>query len=156
MSRVDIYDFAFIKRAPETDEKQPLDDVIKVLFIKNDGSLDTGYAVDFENNEVYIDPMIGSRGVRTGVETPKKLENASQLFSILEEHHVQDWKSSYSQKNQDDFEDGTGWQFWLQFSDGSVEKHSGSGVDVEKTRPENFSAFSQDFSEAIEKNVVDE
>jgi len=153
MSKIDIYDFAFIKRAPETTEKQDLTDVIKIYFIENDSSLNSGYAIDIEENEAYVDPMIGSRGVRTGVDDPVHINNASDLIDTLEKYHVQDWETDYTVENSSDYEDGGSWQLWIQYTDGSVEKHGGSGTSYQKMTPENYSDFKKEFKASVEERI---
>lgn len=150
-SQVDIHDFSFIKMAPESKKKQNLNDVIKILLIENADMLDSGFAIDIENEQVYIDPLVGSRGVRTTIEEPSQLHDAEDLIEILEEYKVQDWKAHYTHWHSR--EDEYGWYLLLQFADGSVEKHGGSGVKMNKVHPKNFNPFYKELKEAIEERV---
>lgn len=152
VSPIDIYDFSFIKHAPDSTKKQKIDDIIKLYFIENDSSLDTGFAVDIENSLVYIDPSVGSRGVRRSNDDPDELNNPKDFIDLVEMHDIQDWKKRYSDAG--NHEDGYGWTLLLQYTDGTVEKHAGSGVDMEQIRPNNFLQFKKDLAGVVEKGLV--
>lgn len=153
-SVIDIYDFSFIKHAPESKKKQDIKDVIKLYFIENDSSLDTGFAIDIENNFVYIDPRVGSHGVRRTNDDPDELQDTQKFIDLLKEYDVQNWRKRYSDTNDD--EDGYGWKLILQYTDGSIEQHSGSGTDMKKITPNNFYPFTKDLAEIVEKELVED
>lgn len=127
-----IFDFAFIKKAPETTEKRDFNKVIKVYFNENDCSLDKGFAIDLEEETVYINPRMGSRGIRNSVEEPIHVSEIDGVLKVLKKHNVQKWKDDYTFESPDSYQDGYGWQLWLQFEDGTVEKHKGSSTKKEK------------------------
>src|SRR5699024_7988748 len=124
----------------------------KLYFIENDSSLDTGFAIDIEKNVVYIDPRIGSHGLRRTNDDPDELQDTQKFIDLIEAYDVQNWKEHYSDGNDD--EDGYGWQILLQYSDGSVEKHAGSGTDMQKITPENFNQFTEDLAEIVNKELA--
>jgi len=99
---IDVFDFAFIKKAPEATEKHDLEEVIKVYFNENDSSQNKGFAIDIEEGHVFIDTGMGSRGVCTSI-----------VIDILHKHHIQDWKEDYTFESPDSYQDGYGWQPWL-------------------------------------------
>lgn len=109
-----IFDFAFIKKAPETTEKQDFNKVIKVYFNENDGSLDKGFAIDLEEETVYINPRMGSRGIRTSIEESIHVSEIDGVLKVLKKHNVQKWKDDYTFESPDSYQDGYGWQLWLQ------------------------------------------
>src|SRR5690625_6429238 len=82
MYQVDIFDFAFIKKAPEATEKHDINNVIKVYFNENDSSLDKGFAIDLEKEHVFINPRMGSRGVRTSIEEPIQVSDITSIIEV--------------------------------------------------------------------------
>ena len=152
-STIDIYDFSFIKLAPNSKKKQDVDDLIKIYFIENDSSLDTGFAVDIENELVYIDPRVGSRGIRRTNDDPDEINNAEDFIDLVEKYEVQNWKKRYADHL--DVEDGYGWKLILQYAYGTIETHSGSGIDMEKITPSNFYSFTKDLALAVKQGLVE-
>lgn len=146
----ETFDFAFIKQAPEATEKHDIKKVIKVYFNENDSSLDKGFAIDLEEKNVYINPRMGSRGIRTSIEKPVNVGDIDGVLEVLEQHNVQNWKDDYTFENPDSYQDGYGWQLWLQFEDGTVEKHKGSGTKKDKITPENFNEFVKELTDFVE------
>lgn len=127
--QADIFDFKHIDKVPETNEKQPIDNVIKVFF--DESTFEKPYeavAIDIENNEVYANPIIGQRGLRAqdGI---VEINNAENVLDILEQYEVQMWDKEYSPEQTDANEDGYSWQLLLQYVDGTVEKHEGTEED---------------------------
>jgi len=79
--------------------------------------------------------------------------NTKLLSEILKKYDVQDWKDDYTTENPDTYEDGYGWQLWLQYEDGTVEKHGGTGTTVEKVTPENFQDFKTELSTFMDEKI---
>lgn len=152
-STIDIYDFSFIELALHSKKKQDVDDLIKIYFIENDSSLDTGFGVDIENKLVYIDPRVGSRGIRRSSDDPDEINNVEDFINLVEKYEVQNWKKRYADHL--DVEDGYGWKLILQYADGSIQTYSGSGIDMEKITPSNFNSFKKDLAETVEKGLVE-
>lgn len=155
MNQVDIFDFKHIQDAPEATEKHAIDKVVKVFF--DESSIDKPYkavAIDVENNEIYLNPIISRRGLRAqdGVTT---VETSKEVHAILKKYEVQDWKSDYTFEDAESYEDGYSWRLWLQFEDGTVEKYSGKGADKERLTPENFDDFAQELYQ-FQKDKVTE
>lgn len=153
--KVDVFDFAFIKKAPEATEKQDIDKVIKVYFNENDSSIDQGFAIDLEEENVYINPRMGSRGIRTSIEEPVHVGDIDGVLEVLQKHNVQKWKDDYTFESPESYQDGYGWQLWLQFEDGTVEKHKGSGTKKDNVTPDNFNEFSKELRSFIEGKLKD-
>ena len=116
-------------------------------MIKNDSSLSDTIAIDVTNNEIYVDPSWTTLGVDT-FDEPVPVNDVQNVLEILEEYNVQDWKKDYTVENPEDYEDGFSWRLWLQFEDGTVEKHGGSGTEDGIT-PENFDGFFTELNEFV-------
>lgn|SRR5690606_13099208 len=59
----DIYDFAFIRKAPKSKVKRDLNKVIKIFFNENDIDENYAIAIDVKNSEIYIEPCMSALGV---------------------------------------------------------------------------------------------
>lgn len=116
-------------------------------MIKNDSSFSDTIAIDVTNNEIYVDPSWTTLGVDT-FDEPVPVNDVQNVLEILEEYNVQDWKKDYTVENPEDYEDGFSWRLWLQFEDGTVEKHGGSGTEDGIT-PENFDGFFTELNEFV-------
>lgn len=139
-------DFKHIAKAPEAKEKQSIDKVTKVFF--DESTFDKPYeavAIDVENNEVYANPIISRRGLRAqdGI---LQISDADNVLSILEKYNIQSWDKEYTSDDTETYEDGYSWKLWLQYEDGTVEKHKGKGTNVEKVTPYQFDDFSKELS----------
>ncbi|GLO67434.1 MULTISPECIES: hypothetical protein [Oceanobacillus] len=153
MSEIDIYDFKNIEKAPKAAEKQPLDNVIKIFF--DETSIDDPYqaiAIDIKNNEIYKNPIISRRGLRAqdGV---IEVNNTAEVNNILEKHNVQNWEEDYTFEDAETYEDGYSWRLWLQYEDGTIEKHGGKGTDIVKLTPDNFTAFVDELREFEKRKI---
>ncbi len=73
----------------------------------------------------------------------------------VEKHDVKSWKGDYTFENPDSYQDGYGWDLWLQYEDGSVEKFKGSGTDIDKLTPEQFDDFVKDVYRFAEEKIGD-
>ncbi len=50
-------------------------------------------------------------------------------------------------------DDGVGWSLYLQFEDGTVEKHKGSGTAMKSITPENFDDFFNELSDFVDERL---
>lgn len=148
MNDIDIYDFYFINKAPETKEKHSLDELIKIYFSAGSNQV----AIDIKNNEIYVDPLWSTNGVDS-FEDQVNLNEKEALLKILEEYDVQEWKADYTTKDPDSYQDGYGWLLLLQFEDGTVEKHRGSGPEKNKIIPENFENFVTELTGFVDERI---
>ena len=147
----DIYDFSFIDKAPETKERHSINNVIKVLFDKNNSSISNTIAIDVYNKEIYIEPSWSTLGVDT-FDEPVGVNDIEEVLGILEKYEVQDWETDYTFEDPLTYEDGLSWNLWLQFGDGTVEKHHGSGTKDGIT-PENFEEFFTELNDYVEERL---
>ncbi|SDZ53211.1 hypothetical protein SAMN05421736_11613 [Evansella caseinilytica] len=153
LSQVDIFDFEHIEKAPETTEKQPLSKAIKLYFSNNDTDTNDAIAIDIENNQILVEPWMSALGVNT-VEEPINSNDLKNVVNILEKYDVQNWERDYSKEDPSTYEDGYGWHLWIQFEDGTVEKHKGSGVRKEVI-PDNFDDFVKELNEFVNERLDD-
>lgn len=72
----------------------------------------------------------------------------------MTKHGVQDWNSDYTFEDAESYEDGYSWRLWLQFEDGTVEKHFGKGTSKEKLTPEKFESFAEELYQFQENKVT--
>ncbi|SDZ53196.1 hypothetical protein SAMN05421736_11612 [Evansella caseinilytica] len=155
MAQIDIFDFKHIKKAPEATEKQPISKVIKVFF--DEWTFDDPYeaiAIDIENNEIYVNPIISARGLRAqdGI---VQISNTEKIIDILNKHNVQEWKRNYTFEDPETYQDGYSWSLLLQFEDGTVEKHWGDGTNKKKLTPDNFDDFAKELNEFVKERLED-
>ncbi|MFA1822070.1 hypothetical protein ACDX78_18105 [Virgibacillus oceani] len=146
----DIFEFKHIDKAPEATEKHPIEEVIKVYF--NDWSIDKlheGVAIDIENNEYYVNPIISGRGFRADYNY--QISGAEEVLKILEKYEVQSWKRDYTFEDPDSYQDGYSWSLRLQYENGSVSKHFGEGTSAAEITPDDFEPFVSEL-----RNFVDE
>ena len=144
MNDVDVYDFENIGKAPETTESQDVKNTIKVFFSEStfDDS-DEPIALNLKDSEIYINPSLSLHGFSSYDES-MELNNAEEVLDILRSYDVQSWKKDYTFEDSDTYEDGYIWRLWLQYEDGTVEKHKGKGTDRDKITPDNFDDFVKD------------
>src|SRR5690625_1645094 len=156
MNEVDIFQFENIDKAPEATEKPPVNEVIKIFF--SEWTFDAPYepiAINIESNEVYVNPSLSLHRISTYDDTVS-ISDAEEILEILERHEVQSWERDYTFEDPDSYQDGYSWRLWLQFEDGTVEKHSGEGTDVEKLTPNNFREFVNELESFVEEKLQDE
>lgn len=134
------YDFYSFLQSPQATEKQDLSKIIKLVVTKNEGSQDETLVLDLENEEIVIDPWMSSYGINSQGET-QSIDSMGEVLHILETYNVQDWKDDYSTEDPSSYQDGVGWNVWLQYEDGTVESHKGSGSGLELMTPEGFDDF---------------
>lgn len=155
VNKINVFEFKHIDKAPVASEKQPMDKVIKIYF--SEWSIDErpySTAIDIEMNEIYAYPVIGRRGLRAR-EGIVEIEGAEIVKEILEKYDVQSWKSDYTFEDPDSYVDGYSWSLWLQYEDGTVEKHTGEGTDVENLTPEKFRPFVEELTKFVEEKLSD-
>ncbi|WP_106496546.1 hypothetical protein [Lentibacillus sp. Marseille-P4043] len=152
MNGIDIYEFAFIGKAPEAKEKHSLRKVIKVYF--SDGSISemNEVAIDVASKEIYKNPSMRNRGLRFNNGTIKFYE-AEQVMEILEKHEVQKWKRNYTFEDPTSYQDGYSCSLWLQYEDGTVQKYRGEGTDKDDITPDNFDEFAADLSNFVDERL---
>ena len=152
MYEYDIYDFADIKKAPEAAMKHPLSNVIKILFDAGSIAAENTIAIDILKNEVFINPKIGSRGLRFS-DGSVEINDTEKVIKILEKYDVQNWKNDYTFENPEFYQDGYGWVLRLQFEDGTVEIYGGEGSRKSEIIPENFDEFFAELSEFVKERI---
>lgn len=152
MEQVDIFDFKNIDKAPETTKPHDIQEVIKVFF--DESSIDEPYqavAIDIKNNTIYVDPIMNIDGfeARGG---SVQISDAEKVIDILTKYEVQSWKSDYTLQDSTTYEDGFSWKLWLQYEDGTVEKHRGQGTGSE-ILPNNFDDFAAELYQFVEERL---
>jgi len=149
MNEINVYDFTNIKKAPESKKRHSSDEIIKLYFSENNSSLTNRIAIDIENYEIYIDPLMSARGLDT-LDGTTHLEDAKELIKMLDLYDVLEWKREYNLHATESYEDGYSWRLWLQFKDGTVQKHEGNEEDLV---PENFEEFVTELSNFVEEQL---
>jgi len=142
------YDFYSFLQSPEATEKQDASQIIKLVVTKNEGVQDETIVLDLENEEIIIDPWMSSYGINSEGDT-QSFDDKEEILHILETYDVQEWKDDYTTEDPASYQDGVGWNVWLQYEDGTVQSHKGSGSGLEQITPEGFA----DFFNALEKFV---
>src|SRR5699024_8337039 len=84
------------KRTKLTQKKRhSSDEIIKLYFSENNSSLTNRIAIDIENYEIYIDPLMSARGLDT-LDGTTDLEDAEKLIKMLDLYDVLEWKREYN------------------------------------------------------------
>lgn len=155
MSQEDALQFENIGKAPESDTKKPINEVAKVVFTES--SLDAAYepiAVNLLSNEIYINPTISIHRFSSYDDTVQ-MDDVEKVKELLEKYDVQDWEKDYTFEDPETYEDGYSWRLWLQFEDGTVEKHKGAGTSKKEVTPENFEEFSTELRQLVNASLGD-
>lgn len=146
------YDFYTFLQSPEATEKQDVSKIIKLVVTKNEGAQDETIVLDLDNEEIHIDPWMSSYGINSEEET-QSFDDKEEVLHILETYKVQDWKDDYTTEDSASYEDGVGWNVWLQYEDGTVQSHKGSGSGLEQITPEGFDDFFNELDEFVNKHL---
>ena len=85
-----------------------------------------------------------------------ELNNTKEVLDILRTYDMQSWKKDYTFEDSDTYEDGYIWRLWLQYEDGTVEKHKGEGTDRDKITPSIFDDFVKDLNYIVDKHFNDD
>lgn len=155
LSEEDLYDIYFIKEAPKSAKKQNLSDVIKIVFTRNNSSQSDTIAIDLERNIIHKDPWMSSLGINSLGES-KHIEDINEVLNILEKYNVQDWKEDYTYEDPLSYEDGYGWSLRLQFVDGIVGTHKGSGSFAEEITPDNFTEYFHGLNDFVNERLEED
>lgn len=147
-----LYDIYFIKKAPRAKEKNDLSDLIKIVFAKNDSSVGDTIAIDVKNNTIHLEPWMSSHGINSMGES-EPINDFDEVIKIIEKHDVQNWKEDYSFEDPSTYEDGYAWSLYLQFEDGTVERHKGTGSFAEEITPAHFETFYHDLNDFVEERL---
>lgn len=147
----DIFDFAFIKGAPEAKSNHEVDDIIKMYAgVSSFDEPHDPIAIDIEKSEIYQEPSIRSLGVDIGDEH-RKVDDIDELVELFDTYDVLNWQHYYSDvKDYHSYEDGISWSILIQYSDGSIDEFRGEGMSFKDIIPENY----DDFMGALEEYVV--
>lgn len=147
-----LYDIAYIFKAPKTREKNVLSKVIKIAFVENNDSEQHIIGLEIDREVIHIEPWMTSVGILS-LEEKEKVEAIEDVIDILEKYRVQNWQEDYTHKDVLANEDGYSWSLWIQFEDGTVEKHGGSWPSKKDVIPENFSDFADALKEFVETKL---
>src|SRR5699024_363401 len=146
---MDIYEFTYIKKAPEAKNMHSIDEVIKLYFNESDGTTRKRIAIDIKKEEIYEAPRISLEGIYT-IDGTVGMEATDKLIDILDRYNVNEWEHKYNTPDAKADGDGFGWSLWLQFKDGTVQKHEGKEEDLV---PDNFDDFAKELHEFIGQMV---
>lgn len=148
----DIFDFAYIKGAPEAEDDHKVDDIIKMYATTwSIDELHDPIVIDIENSEIYVEPSLDYLGVQFETER-KKVDDIADVVALFDTYDVLDWQHDYSNvKDYHSYEDGASWSLGVQYSDGTVDKFRGEGTSFNEIIPDNY----HDFMDALGAYVVD-
>ena len=152
MTEEELFDIYYIKEAPKTTERHNLEEVITLVLNTNINTSTDTIAINVQDGEIYINPQMSSLGVHAKNGT-KKVDDINKILEILEKYEVQDWKEDYTFEDPSTYEDGTSWHLFLQYEDGTIEQHGGSGTDEEKIKPDSFDAFIKEIADFVDERI---
>ncbi len=155
MTEEELYDIYYLKEAPEATDNHDLSEVIKIAVVKNEHSQDETIAIDVENDGIYINPSSSSLGIRAA-KGMKKIDDMDQVIDILEKYNVQDWKEDYTTEDPASYQDGVGWNVWIQYTDGTVQSSKGSGSGLARITPDGFADFFNELATFVEERLEDD
>lgn len=147
---IDIYDFYHINRAPKTETKHALDELIKI-YLSTNSPIDIKIAIDIKNDEIYDDPLWSTNGVES-LKEPVKFDGQKYLLDILSKYQVQGWEHDYTTEDPDSYQDGYGWSLMLQFEDGTVETYKGEGTN-DAILPAHFDEFVNELTDFADERL---
>lgn len=150
-----LYDIYFIKKAPKATEMHDLSEAIKVVFTYSDSSVGDTIAIDIQEGIIHIEPWVSTLGV-TSLDESEHINDIDVVIDLLREYNVQGWKDDYTYEDPSTYEDGFGWNLWIQFEDGTVEKHGGSGSFAEEITPDGFDEFVGALNDFVNSRLEDE
>lgn len=149
----ELYDIYYIKEAPKATDTYDLSEVIKVGLTKNEELMDETIAIDVEKSGIYMDPSLHSLGVRSS-KGMQDIDDVEGVLNILEKYQVQNWKEDYSQEGDSSTtDDGVGWSLYIQFKDGTVQQHIGSGTSIRVLHLRGFDEFLQELNSFVEERL---
>ena len=152
IEKEDFFDIYYIKEAPKATERHNLEEVITLVLNTNINTSTDTIAINVQDGEIYINPQMSSLGVHAKNGT-KKVDDINKILEILEKYEVQDWKEDYTFEDPSTYEDGTSWHLFLQYEDGTIEQHGGSGTDEEKIKPDSFDAFIKEIADFVDERI---
>lgn len=141
LSKEELLEFENFGKAPETKKRKPNEEVVKIYF--SESSIDFPHepiAINIKDNKLYIRPHV-SAFRRSRYDDVVTMQNTKEVIKLLEKYDVQHWKRDYTFEDPQTYEDGYGWNLWLQYEDGTVKKYSGSGTSKKNITPEKFDEF---------------
>lgn len=144
----EIYDIYLLFKAPVAEEQKDFSDVIKIVLNENDSSVSKTAAIEIDQGLVHAKPWTSSSGILSEGKY-EDVEDLDEFIELLKEYQVDNWEEDYTFEAPETFEDGYGWGLWLQYEDGTVEKHSGSGSFKDEVTPERFAEFSRDLHQLV-------
>lgn len=149
LSKEELLEFENFGKAPETTKSKPIEEVVKIYF--SESSIDFPHepiAINIKDNKLYTRPHV-SAFRRSRYHDVVIMENAKIVIKLLEKYNVQHWNRDYTFEDPQTYEDGYGWSLWLQFEDGTVKRHSGSGTSKKDITPEKFDDFVHDLRRLV-------
>lgn len=150
-----LYDIAYIFEAPKARKKNDLSKVIKIAFTEKDHSKEETIGLEIDRKAILIEPWIIQVGILSTKEK-EEVEGLEEVKRILEKHHIQEWEVDYTLDDSFSFTDKYSWGLWIQFEDGTVEEHKGSGPPKQdEIIPENFTDFAEELKEFVKTKVED-
>src|SRR5699024_2251159 len=150
----ELYDIYFIKKAPKSTGKHDLSEAIKVVFTYSDSSVGDTIAIDIQEGIIHIEPWVSTLGV-TSLDESEHINDIDIVIDLLREYNVQGWKDDYTYEDPSTYEDGVGWNLWIQFEYGTVEKHGGSGSFAEEITSDEFDEFKKALRDFVHERLED-
>lgn len=149
-----LYNMAYIFEAPKARKKNDLSKAIKIVFTEKDQSKEHTIGLDIDRKIIHIEPWITQIGVLSTKEK-EDVEGLDEVSNILEKHNIQEWAMDYTIEDSFSFEDEYNWGLWIQFIDGTVEEHKGSGSSKQEVIPKDFTDFVNELKDFVKINVDD-
>lgn len=150
----DIFDFAFINGASETEESHEVDEIIKMYA--STWSIDELHhpiAIDIENNEIYVEPNISLHGVEFETDR-KKVDDTDKVLDLFEQYDVLHWQNYYSNvKDYHSYEDGASWRLVVQYEDGTIEIFRGEGTSFAGITPDHYTDFMNELGKYVNEHL---
>lgn len=145
-----LYDISYILAVPKTRKKNDLSKVIKVAFTEIDPSGEQTIGLEIDRKVIHIDPLIMPVGILS-LQEQEEVEGLEEVINILEKHNIQEWEEDFTLEDSFSLEDPYSWGLWIQFEDGMVEEHKGSGSVKQDMIPDNFTDFTNELKKFVEE-----
>ncbi len=143
---VEDIQFEWLPEMEYTTERKLINDMKKfVCYFAGEswGEPEIMIGVNIETKKMYVNKGMGGMD---GSDSTCNLddENIEELLNIIEKYKIQDWEYKYILEDCEDIDDGYyAWDIYMQYGDGSIEKHCGEANSFRKSevQPSNYIEF---------------
>ncbi len=151
--------FEWLPEMEYTTERKSINDMKKfVCYFAQETVYDREImiGVNIEKKKLYVNKGMGGMD---GSDSTCTLDDGDieELLNVIEKYKIQDWEYKYETEKYEDVDNcHYAWDIYMQYGDGSVEKHCGEGYSFnkEEIKPPNYDEFRAAMVEYADKFLV--